>query len=364
MAYATIDNGKSAAESDAAIKLKKESLTDNSLSVAGTAYLIGDAALFAAGLLKSWQENGRITPADIKGQALTGAIWALGGVGAARYGNPTAEKQLEILSARLGDYLKQQGITIPQNPTTELLARKGGVIDHIEKFLYAHPSEALNAAYAVGSLGLISEGMSGLGKKSGAFSDLATGVLVAAGALTGLLIPEKKPDPQNPPKGMFAKAMSWVQEKPLRLSSAFYWAGNAFLLKNVYDNWNTNRASSIAKLVTAGSYIFANAMLSMSSKGHSDNKKEGHVATQKLADSAAVVIAAQPQEVQNALVEQISGFLASQPETQMKANDISKLLHDKLKTIGKPSPTAPATGGNNWQAKLQNQPAASASPTL
>jgi hypothetical protein len=363
MAYATTDNEKNADTAEAK-KPKTESLTDNSLSVAGTAYLIGDAALFAAGLLKSWQENGRITTADIKGQALTGAIWAIGGIGAARYGNPTAEKQLEILSTRLGDYLKQQGIAIPQNPTTELLAKKGGVIDHIEKFLYAHPSEALNAAYAVGSLGLISEGAGALGKKTGGFSDLATGVLVAAGALTGLLIPEKKPDPQNPPKGMFAKAMSWIQEKPLRLSSAFYWAGNAFLLKNVYDNWNTNRASSIAKLVTAGSYIFANAMLSMSSKGHADNKKEGMEATQKLADSAAVVIAAQPQEVQNALVEQISGFLASQPETQMKADEISKLLHDKLKTVGKNAPETPTTGNKSWQAKLQTQPAAAVSPTL
>jgi uncharacterized coiled-coil protein SlyX len=347
MAYATTDNEKKAADT---AEIKKESLTDNSLSTAGIAYLIGDAAMFAAGILKG---------NSIMGEAFTGATWAIGGLGAARYGNPTAEKQLQTLSARLGDYLKKQGTVIPKNPTTELLTRKGGVIDNIEQFLYSHPSEVLNATYAIGATGLIRSGMN-----EGKWERTTSGILVAAGALTGLLIPEKKPDPESPPQGMLGKAMSWIQEKPLRLSSAFYWLNNVFLVKDAYNEWGSNKASSVCKFITAGSYIFANAMLSMSSKGHSDNRKEGMEATAKLADAAASVIAAQPQQVQEALIEQVSGFLASQPETQMKAEDISKLLHEKLKSVGKTAPESPATGDTNWQAKLQNQPAAAISPTL
>ena len=73
-------------------KPRAESLRENSLKTAGWAYLVGDAALFAAGVLKG---------NSVTGEAFTGMTWALGGLGAARYGNPSAEKQLEILSGRL-----------------------------------------------------------------------------------------------------------------------------------------------------------------------------------------------------------------------------------------------------------------------
>ncbi len=316
-----------------------ETMKNNSLSTAGVAYLIGDAAMFAAGISKG---------ASLKDEAFAGGVWALGGLAAARYGNPTVEKELELLGGKLGGYLRNQNIAIPDRPNTQILAQKGGVIAGIERFLYAHPSEMLNAAYAIGATGLIRSGLRENNKVR-----LASGLLVAAGALTGLLIPEKKPDPEHPPEGMLGKAMAWVQEKPLRLASAFYWANNAFLLKDAHGELKAgNRVSSACKFATAASYIFANSMLAISSKGQDDNKKEGSAAMQQLAECAASVVAAQPSDMQEALVSQISGYLAAQPEAQMKANDIENLLHDKLRQVGR-TPLAAPSGDNSWQQKIQ-----------
>lgn len=359
MAYSPGDIGKSDKEKDSgtqslhgdasATPSTLETLKNNPLSTAGAAYLVGDAAMFAAGISKG---------ASLKNEAFAGGIWALGGLAAARYGNPTVEKQLELLGNKLGSYLRTQNITVPDHPNTKILAQKGGIIDGIERFLYAHPSEMLNAAYAIGATGLVRSGLRENNKVR-----LASGLLVAAGALTGLLIPEQKPDPEHPPQGLIGKAMSWVQEKPLRLSSAFYWANNAFLLKDAHGEWKSgNQISGVCKFATAGSYIFANTMLAMSSKGQADNQKEGGAAMQQLADSAALVVAAQPKDMQEALVSQIAGYLSAQPETQMSARDIDTLLHDKLRSVSKNAPSMPSSG-SSWTQKIQS-PQGIISPTL
>jgi hypothetical protein len=328
-----------------------ESMKQNSLKVAGYGYLVGDAALFGAGLARG----------DHK-EAFAGLLWAAGGLAAARYGNPESDKMLEILGARLGDYLREQGVEIPKEPTTAILNKQRGVIDRIEEFLYAHPSEVLNATYAIGGAQMIG-GAFGKGASNNKWSAVS-GALVTAGALAGLLLPEKKPDPENPPQGIIGKAVSWMQEKPLRVSGTLYGLNNAALIMGALKDRKTHPGnwSSSLKFLTAGSYIFANSMLSLSSKGHSDNSNEGHEAMSKLADASAHMIAAQPPQVQEALVQRVSAYLSAQPEAQMKADDISKLLHDKLKQVSR---TVPAPTDASWQQRVQsNPPAVTTTPAL
>jgi hypothetical protein len=328
-----------------------QSMKDNSLRTAGYAYLVGDAALFASGVFRG---NAK--------EAATGALWAVGGLAAARYGNPNQEKMLEILSGRLSDYLRSQQIEIPDTPTTALLTRPRGIIDQIEAFLYAHPSEMLNAAYAIGGTTLIA---SGLGSNANANRwNAVSGTLVTAGALAGLLLKEQTPNPDQPPQGIVGKALSWVQEKPLRLTGALYTLNNASLIMGGMKDHNAypGSPSGMLKFLTAGSYIFANGMLSLSSKGHADNKNEAHQATAQLTEAAAEVIAAQPQHVQNKLIEHVAGFLAGQPEAQMKAEALSHLLHDKLSRVAHKTTASPDTE-HSWQTRIQQSPQ-QAAPSL
>jgi hypothetical protein len=308
-------------------------LKEQSLKAAGWSYMVGDSAIIVSGILENNYKRVGV-----------GAYWGLGGLAAARYGNANAEKQLELLSQRLGSYLRRNGVEIPKTPTTEQLAKKGGVIDHIEAFLYAHPSETLNTIYALGAGQLIVSGM-----QQKIHSDTASGALIAVGALAGLLIPEKKPDLSHPTHGAFSKALAWVQEKPLRLSGAMYYLNNASMIWGAFEMRKKQpyNKSYLWRFLTAGSFIFANSMLALSNKKYSLEKEQATL--EELAKTSATVIAAQPPEVQEALVQQISGYLGLQPEIHMPVSDISEMLHSKLKGLSaKPHPVT-----HHWRNRVQ-----------
>lgn len=315
-------NGKTAMTMNQSEQSGFDTLTGNSLRAAGFAYLVGDAAIIATGMLEK----------DLK-KVSVGAMWGLGGLAAARYGNPNAEKQLELFSAKLGAYLKKQGVAIPDTPETHLLAKEGGIIDHIESFLYAHPSEALNAVYAIGAAQLIRSGMKKSGGKALDFMpDIISGALVGAGALAGLLIPEKKPEPGKQPDGI----EGWIQEKPLRVSGALYAANNAAMLWGAHkkQKQSPQQGSHVSRYLTAAAYIFANTMLFLSNRNQTEDVK--HDLTGRLCDAAAHVVAAQPPETRATLMQQVAGFMASQPDIHRSANEIASLLNTRLATIENP----------------------------
>ena len=309
-------------------------LKNQSLKAAGVAYLVGDAAMFAAGLMEG-----------DRGGATGGLVWGLGSLAAARYGNPKTEKQLELLNRRLGSYLKEQGVEIPTNPTTAELVKEGGVIEHIEKFLYAHPSQTLNAIYATGGLTTAQGGF-----RKNVKGDAAKGLLVTAGGLSGLLIPEKKPDPKHPPKDGLGKVWSWIQEKPLRVSGLLYHGNNAAAAYSIYEKWgeqkNAPKMNLYLRMLTVSSFIFANTALAMSSKGHGAGGGDDEKIIDQLAKESAAVIAAQPKQLQEALVQQISGYLAAQPDIDKKSNEIADLMHGKLRQM---QVITPQYASNKWQ---------------
>lgn len=291
-------------------------LKDNSLKAAGYAYLVGDAALFASGVMA-----GRYK------EAATGAIWAAGGLACARYGNPNADAQYKLLSHKLGDYLHAQGVVIPNTPDTNWLAQEGGVIEKAEAFLYRYPSQILNGIFAASGLLLVNSGIQHNKKW-----DTAAGALVVAGGLAGLLIPEKKPDPNHPPESALEKTWAWVQEKPLRVTGALYTLNNAAMAMSAIDEVRNNpgQKSYLFKFLTAASYVFANSMLALSKKDGGGKEAHSRAAMQKLADASAHVIASQPKPLQEEVLQHISGFLAAQPHSNMSAHDIAQLLHEKL----------------------------------
>ncbi|MDE3061087.1 MAG: hypothetical protein KGJ06_08750 [Pseudomonadota bacterium] len=301
---------------------KASKLKEHSLNWAGLSYIIGDVALAAAG---EWG----------------GAWWLAGGVVATMYGHPKAEKQFQLLSDRLGNYLRREGVEIPETPDTESLRRKGGVLDHIESFMYTYPSQILNTAYTIGSLLLI---RSGLQPKTGQKRDYAlagAGALVIAGALGGLLIKEKKPDPDHPPQGAAEKAKAWIQEKPLRWPAIAYGLNDVMLAISTYQNKKNNPLNSL-KWITVSTYAFGNVMLALSKKNNAGNAANIE-ALEQLAETSAHVIAAQPPDIQEKLLQRVATFIALQKESHMTADEVSAMLHQKLASVAS---RGPLTG---WQ---------------
>lgn len=298
-------------------------LRQNSLKAAGVGQLIADSAL--------------LTYSALTGNMKIGSVGLLGytaGIIGARYGDPKIEKQLEHIERQLGEHLRQQGVEIPKDPTTESLTKKGGVIDHIESFIYAHPTQLINTCFSLMGMQFARDGMQRQSK-----SLIVSGGLLMAGGLAGLLIHEKNPDPEHPPEGVFQKSLSWIQEKPLRVTGVLLNLNQVGLAMDALKERDNNPAKKtyIFKLIAVAGFIFGNTMIALSSKSRS-----GHVIDEetqnKLAETSARIISAQPLEVQTALLNDMANFLSNQPNLHMSVQEINVMLHKKLDAIMQPTP--------------------------
>jgi hypothetical protein len=331
-------------EKDTSVTGLTQGLRQQSLKAAGAGFIVADSALITSGVLAGKYK-----------EASAGIFGLTAGFVGARYGNPTAERQLEQMYRKLGPYLRKQNVEIPEIPTAEALSKDGGLLSNIESSLYENPSQVMNLLYSVIGVQFVRSGIqhnSSDMKKSGG--------LLIAGALAGLLIQEKKPDPEHPPEGAVQKAWSWIQEKPLRLTGTLFTANQFFLAKDALREKaaNPGKNSYMFKLIAVASFVFGNTMMALTSKAHGGGNKMDEETLSNLSDTCTRIIAAQPPEVQTALIEHIAGYLADQPNVGMKASEISTMLREKMQSVAK---THAAEG---WQGRVQASVTPSAQPAL
>jgi hypothetical protein len=325
---------------------------DIKLKLAGASYVLGDAAMMIAGKIRG--ENNVVQG---------GAIWMAGGIGTALFGNPKQDTQLRILSHRLERHLKKNGIEIPNDARAQAeLLKKPSVWQSIELFLYEHPSEILNAAYAVGAGFLLHHGVRQL--RSGEMKLLPThwgineirdtvsakfwiGALVMAGALSGLLIKE---DPEAKKKAehgnIVDKVVAFATEKPLRVSGALYTANNAFLALDFAHDISVAKTKYGANAIKPHNfsglqlacYLFANTMLLMSPRNQVNKEGFSETEVKQLQEAAASIIAAQPKETQNALMKDMSEFMSKQAGITVKPAELEAQLKEELHRVTTQSP--------------------------
>jgi len=330
---------------------EKQPEKDVKLKLAGASYMLGDAAMMLAGKIRGEQNV-------IAG----GATWFLGGVGAAVYGNPDSDRQMKILSSRLENHLKKKGVTIPADVRgqSELLKEKS-FWDNIENFLYSHPSEILNGAYAIGATMLLHGGMKELSSKSKtllpksfnlhAVDTMSTqfwmGGIILAGALAGLLIkedPEAKKKAEN--GNIVDKVVAFATEKPLRVSGALYTLNNGFLAATALQDWHAAKTTYAGhnfkphyfSTLQLACYLFSNAMLLMSPREQVNKDGFGKSEIAQLEEAAAQIIAAQPKEVQGALIADMSQFMSKQAGIKLKPEQIETQLTEHLNNVTTTSP--------------------------
>ncbi|MFM9890280.1 MAG: hypothetical protein ACKVOE_06545 [Rickettsiales bacterium] len=317
-----------------------QKLGDQKLKLAGYAYLLGDGAMYAAAKLRG---------ESLVGNKLGAISWGVGGLAAARYGNPDAEKRLAILGEKLRAHLAQQGVAIPDDVRAQnTLLRHPGLWESCENFLYQHPSEILNAGYALGAATLVKGALPELGKTVSALpfrgkplsTELWIGITVLIGALSGLFIKEDKEAPARAKgHGFVAETVAAIQEKPLRFSSAFYTLNNVFLAGRAWRDFsgrNTTFASAtikphVASTLQLATYLFGNAMLMLSSRNQLDTKTQmPHEHLVQLEDAAARIVSAQPAAMQQALLGDLSLYLAAQKGVEQEAPEIAQTLANRL----------------------------------
>lgn len=336
---------------------KKNGWKEKTLKAAGYSYLVGDALMIGAG-------RARGNKSTISGAA----TWLMGGLAAARYGNPSQQRQQRMIATDLADYFSKQGVSISDDVRAQIpLFARQGMVQRAENFLYAHPSEGLNAMYGIGAAMLLRDGIKDVQKMGrsavvpkafnakgilGVSSNLWMGITIVLGAIAGIFIkedPEAKQKAQN--GNIFSRIWAAIKEKPLRLSATLYAINNVFLGLTAYQDFQargeakyTNKSKphwfSIPQLCV---YLFANTMLLLSRR---DQMQKGGLPEAMLApieDAAAQVIAAQAPEKQHALLADVSAYLAQQKGIARKPEEIAAELGQRVANIAAvKNPAAPA----------------------
>lgn len=334
-------------ESSTQIPEKKPSWRDKTLKAAGYSYMLGDISMVGAGMAR-----GRDGAATVKGAI----IWFLGGVAAAIWGSPKPEKQLQIQASKLEQHLTQKGAEIPDEVRGQSpLLKKKTLLGRVSQFLYEHPSEMLNAAYAIGAAILLhgslkkearvkpffpkslnAEGLTSMN------NDFWIGALVLAGASTGLLVKEDPEARQKAEgKGFLQKAYAWVAEKPLRVTGVLYGLNNVFLGANALTDYSqraTKYAGNtlkphLASTTQLGAYLFSNLMLFLSRRDQVSGSGVDSQSLAQLENAAAHIIAAQTPEKQKALLTDVSEYMAQQKGVTLKAPEIAQQLANRITMI-------------------------------
>ena len=309
-----------------------ERVKDATLKYSGLSYLIGDAALFAYGITDKNKKS--------RGAAFTGLTWGAGGLALAIYGKQSQEYQLKRLSEDLGHYFQAQGVSLPKdNDLSRATLESRGIMQAFERFMYDHPSQVLNAVYAFGSLGLMKDGLSQSTRNPW---KAASGMLVCAGGLSGLLLPEKEARPDETTASLLADPVGWIHEKPLRLSGALYSLNNITLAKSGFDEMRKNPADKryLYIYLTVASYVVANTLLGLS---HKDRDNQANtLPLEELERAAAEVIASQPAEVQDALLQDVANYLSERKQVSQSVAELAEALKAQVAALTTGTPVQQA----------------------
>jgi hypothetical protein len=374
-----------------------KTIREKSLKASGYVYLIGDAALVASGI-KRKDVNEFLSGAAFSSSSIVLARYGEKKVDKAF--NDIYDKMLLQFSKEGVE------IPEARHLKTEDLGKPNGIIARMEEFLYNHPAEVNVAINAFAGLQLFKSGLnlSKTDKSAGLFKS-AAGALITTGMLTALLVPEKAKDkkpaslddvsvalPENAqaadvwqkpkveePKGPLATLMAplksfadWVQEKPLRVGGYLAIANNVMQASSAVMERKSNRSRISAleqqaqagghspelqakladahrnknnwmfNMTAASSYMVANGLLSISSKDADASMGNGDDPFAQIYSASAAILANQPQEVQDTMINKMAFYLAEQKEITRPAEEIARLMRDHLSQV-RQSPWIDAT---------------------
>jgi hypothetical protein len=263
-------------------------------------------------------------------------LYSSGGVMLARYGHKDAHTHLKDLSLQLGDFFTREGIALPENgPIMGANKERGNtIVESLERFAYTYPSQIFNAVVATCGIQLLQSGIAH--KKQW---DTTSGALALSGALAGLLIPEKskfprlaKPEAKPPSTGPLARAYDWVQEKPLRVPGILWFGNNIALTISALGERKADptQSSYKFKLAYAAAAIIGNGLMTISSKQSAERYAIDSESMQALLSVAASVVIQQPPQMQEQIIQNVAGFMSSQPHMQCTAAQMADAIRTQV----------------------------------
>lgn len=309
---------------------KEDSWLKRTVRLSGLSFLVGDMAIIGRSLSRAFGPGGN--KAEL-GNAATGAVWASAGVLSGLFGNPKKPVQLRIHAHNLEQYLLRQGVDIPTDvkEQSELLRDKG-MYERVTRFISKHPTEVFNSIIGTAAVGMIYSGTHATTKEGR--QSLWAGLMVMAGALCGVLIKEDPNAREKTKDGNFLdKAIAFIREKPLRLTSAFYLANNYFTGAQAWHGFDDYRKGKgdyrfIFPTVATGANVVGNSLLAMSDR---NQLKEGYSADQvgQFEDIAAHLIVHRKDVSRDAIVDTVARYMNTQSISERPIEQLRREIDDR-----------------------------------
>ncbi|MFW0777409.1 MAG: hypothetical protein ACN2B6_06795 [Rickettsiales bacterium] len=376
----------------------KETIKKRSLAASGAFYLIGDAAFSAYGYKGGDKLN-----------IAAGMMYGAGTLSLLGFGRKDqSDLQVRDLAKQMSQYMEDYGADLPKDCSLDVIANDyhKGVIRKADDLLRRYPSELMNLFFAGAGVliaksaykhvknpvptgaeveDVVGRHISGMQKKAPglAVGETAKKALVATteakmtkmnklegkldiglGGMTGLsglfamLVKEKAPDPDAPPKHGAAAVWDKVREKPLAVAGAGYMVStlcHAVSTTIAWNNSTTERRKSVKfRAIFIAANLVAETLLAISSKGHGHGVKSDGSVDDTVIALAAESISKQPVGMQNLLVEQVSRFLGKPETLALKNEEVEEKLRAQVELMRK-NPWAVAASAAQQAAPAQPQ---------
>jgi hypothetical protein len=306
--------------------------------IAGYGFLVSLSATFIGGLMAATKDTDPLSQQAGVARMLSSGLAMGGNLVLARYGTYPVDRQMDAVRNKLASHLRDNDVPLLREPWQDAAQahQERSLFDKIEDFLYAHPIETANAWGALTSAGLTASGYMRHGNESASQSErnagignIAQGALITSAALASIFLPEK---PSETVRAQGDDGTLWgdIQEHPLRYTNALFAAADLMQGHVAVQEWQKagdlppdderkgwmymiSAASAIA-MVTA---ISGEILVGSDSKKASGSSEALQEARQQLLESAAPVLASQPEACRHHLIAGAVDFLSRQPELRL-----------------------------------------------
>ncbi|MBY0355668.1 MAG: hypothetical protein K2Q12_08070, partial [Rickettsiales bacterium] len=299
----------------------------NTLPLSSAFFLIGDASFIRYGM----KEKSMLDTS-------AGLFYAGGTLSNIIGSKDSSDLQIRDLASKVADFIAKQPEFTSATPSaleTNTAPQHHSLTQRAYDFVRHYPSDMLNGFFAMAGACIAAAAFNKYKSASLSTSlkeakhirsvnikDMGLGLTTLSAGAFGILVEEKKPDPNKPPAHGIEGIWQKIQANPLTITGIGYLVSTLFHAASSFQIMRHGNAEEkkavLNRAVFVGANLIAELLVAVSSKGHGSGIGNDASVNESVIALAADKIASQPREGQEGLVDYVSGFLCSDAVLSMK----------------------------------------------
>lgn len=359
----------------------RQKLSKRTLQLSGVFQLMGDAMFLRYNHLEGHASGD-----------FASYFYTLGTLAVLGYGkNDQSETQVRDLAQTFERVLEKENIKIPDDSALHAIAheKEKNPLLKAHELLKRYPSEAYNIftglagvmmtvnayknhyAKAYDPLKYTAESIAQHRREG--LQDIGLGLTTFLACSYGLLVKEKKADPDEPaPSNPIGKAVEYIRNNPLSVTGAGLMVSSAFHVASTATAWReavrTGDAKRKASVPFRGGFVLVNLigelLIMVSSKGHGEGVTTDNTVPDTAYKMAAEVILSQPEDKREHMINYIADFL-QQPDVLAQSRQVVEqhLRKEIARLQDNPWLCCRSDLGKEGEHMLLEEPSVAAKPT-